>query len=193
VNRALAVAVLAGCALTRNTPPVPIRQFTPEVTHDVEAAPKTCGALSLGRVSASAHLRYRIAHRTSPVEIELYDTLRWTDHPEAYVRRALERQLFARSGLTQAVAGALVLDVEVLGFEQVDRPRVAGRVQVAFRLRDDRTVLASGVLATTRPASSTQIDAVVAAIGAATEAAAGDVAARVVPAVLARANCMRPP
>jgi ABC-type uncharacterized transport system auxiliary subunit len=193
MKRVLAIALLAGCALTRKSAPLQIRQFTPEVPYEAGAPTTTCGALALGRITASGHLRYRIAHRSSPVEISLYETLRWTDHPDSYVRRALERELFHQAALSQALYGSgLTLDVDVLGFEELETPRAAGRVQLAFRLRDDRSVITSGVLTTTRPSASPKIEDVVTAIGEATAAAARDVTARVAPIVRARAHCTAP-
>lgn len=193
MKRALAIALLGACALTRKSPPLEIRYFTPEIAREVSAPSSTCGTLALGRITASPHLRYRIAHRTSPVEISLYDTLRWTDHPDSYVRRALERELFGRGALSQAVYSSdIMLDVDVLGFEQLDAPRAAGRVQLAFRLRDDRSVITSDVLTTTRPSATPRIDDVVHAIGEATTAAAVEVAARVAPIIRARAGCTPP-
>ena len=193
MKRALAFALVAGCALTRKAAPLQIRYFTPEVAREVRAPSGTCGTLVLGRITASPHLRYRIAHRTSPVEVSLYETLRWTDHPDSYVRRALERELFGHAALSQALySGGLTLDVDVLGFEQLDAPRAAGRVQLAFRLRDDRSVIASDVLTTTRASVAPKIDDVVLAIGEATTAAAAEVAARVAPIIRARAGCTPP-
>jgi ABC-type uncharacterized transport system auxiliary subunit len=144
----------------------------------------------LDRISSSAHLRYRIVHRTSPVEIALYETLRWTDHPDVYIRRALERHLFEVGGLVQSTnRGDLSLQIDVLGFEQVDAPAPSGRVQLAYELRDDRAVVASGTVTLARPSKGPRIEAVVAAIGEATEAATAEVARRVVPLVRARAGC----
>jgi ABC-type uncharacterized transport system auxiliary subunit len=169
---------------------VVLRHFTPDVAHAESPPAAHCGVLWLDRITSSAHLRYRIVHRTSPVEIALYETLRWTDHPDVYIRRALEQHLFEAGGLVQSTSrGDLSLAVDVLGFEQVDAP-AAGRVQLAYELRDDRAVVASGTVTLTRPRMGPQIEAVVAAIGEATEAATGVVVARgVVPVVRARAGC----
>ncbi len=192
MRRALAIVLFAGCALTRKSPPLELRYFSPALP-EAAAPTSTCGTVALGRITASAHLRYRIAHRTSPVEVALYETLRWTDHPDSYVRRALERELFGRAGLSQSLySSELTLDVDVLGFEQLDTPQPAGRVQLAFRLRDDRAVIASGVLTATQPSRSPKIDDVVIAIGEATSAAVADVSSRVAPVVRARASCSPP-
>lgn len=195
MRRIALVAVVTGCALTSDAPPLQIRHFSPDIAahEDTEAREeqRRCGALALGRVDASAHLRYRIARRTSSVELSLYDTLRWTEHPDVYVRRSLAHSLFAGAGLDEVMRSgdAPVLDVEVLAFEQIDSPVVGGRVQLAYRLRDDREILASDIVTVQTPSTNAHITSVVAAIGTATERASEQILRRVVPLVRARSRC----
>lgn len=181
------VASLTGCALTTKSAPMVVRYFdlpaAPAST--VEPAPMPAPApvrLRLGRVTSSAHLRFRIVERTSAVELRAYDSLRWTDYPEVYVRRAVTRALFADGELAQVVGGAVpTLDLEVVGFEQGRSPAgPIGRVELRYQLRDDRAVLAAGRIAIERPATARGFDGVIAAIGAALDAAADELAARII-------------
>jgi cholesterol transport system auxiliary component len=177
------IPVLAGCALTSKSQPVEIRHFSPAAS-DARATPSAPAGLRarLGRITSSTYLRYRIAHRRSPVEVELSDTLRWTEHPDEYVRRALSRSLFDERGVEQVVVGdAATLNVEVTAFEHVVRNgRHFGRVQLRYTIEGDRDVLDDGVATVEREARGADITLVVAAIGAALDAASADVADRVV-------------
>jgi ABC-type uncharacterized transport system auxiliary subunit len=139
-------------------------------------------------VTSSPTLRYRIVHRESAVEIGLYETLRWTDNPDVYVRRALVRALFDDGALGQGVGGALpALDVEVLGFEEVRTTGAhTGRVMLRYELHDSRTVLAGGVVTAERPVTAGGFDAVVVAIGEALRGATNQVAGIVTQALALR-------
>jgi ABC-type uncharacterized transport system auxiliary subunit len=187
----LAVAVVtSGCALSSKATPLELHYFSPELAlpAPAPAAAPTEPAraarlpLKLGRVSASDHLRYRIVHRDSQVALELYDTLRWTEPPDDYVRRALGRALFDARPCEQAVAGrAPALEVEVTAFEDVIAAgHHAGRVQLHYQLHDERVVLSRGVVTVDRPASGPEIERVVTAIGQAMDAATAELADRVV-------------
>ncbi len=183
--RSAALAVLAGCALTSKSPPRELRFFAPPVAEDAaRGSAATCARVRIGRVTASSHLRAAIEHRRSPVEIEPYDTLRWTEAPEVYVRRAVVRTLFDARPLGEAVAGAApVLDVEAIAFEElVSDASHAGRVELRYELRDDRVVLGRGDIRVDRAARSAAIEDVVAAIASAMDAAAGELGDRVVAA-----------
>ncbi|MBA3541855.1 MAG: membrane integrity-associated transporter subunit PqiC [Deltaproteobacteria bacterium] len=186
--RALLCEALASCGLLSNAPPLEIRYFQPPT-----AGPKSLEAnggttpLELGRVTPSAHLRYEIVYRGSPVELALYDALRWSERPDTYVRRALIHELFEVRSMVEAVSGSVpTLEVEVLAFEEVRHgERRAGHVQLRYKLAGSRAVLASGVISVERPASSARIEAIVEAIGAALTAASAELA-DVVEATLAR-------
>jgi cholesterol transport system auxiliary component len=177
--------VLAGCALVSRSPALEVRYFSPEPlpAEDAARAPRSEAPaevrprVRLGRISPSDYLRQRIVHRATPVEIAMYQARLWTEPPDAYVRRALERSLFAQRGLDLAVGGrAVTLDVEVLAFEEVRAPRHAGRVQLRYRLRDERTVRDTGVVTVERAVAGRGFGAVVAAIGAALGEASSRVA-----------------
>ena len=180
-------ALAAGCALSSRSAPLEIRYFSPEAPA-IPAAPaaRTAPAaprapLRLGRITPSAHLRSRIVRRSSSVELDLSETLRWTEDPDAYVRRSLARALFEERGLEQIVGGAApTLEVELIAFEAVHRAdRRAGRVELRYLLHDDRAVLASGDVAVERAARGRAIELVVAAIGDAMAAATAELADRV--------------
>lgn len=179
----LILLALVGCSLTSKLEPLDVRYFSPAPSHgDAPRVSSTPHApLRLGRITASAHLRYQIVHRTSAVEVEPYEALRWTEQPELYVRRALVHALFETEPLDQVVSGsAPTLDVELVAFEEVRHGTArAGRVELHFALHDEQHVLARGSVVEERPASGPTIDLVVQAIGAAMEASTSTVANRI--------------
>jgi ABC-type uncharacterized transport system auxiliary subunit len=174
---------MAACALTSRSEPRELRSFTPELAPPGSFVGTACARIRLGRVFAGSSLRLAIQRRVSPVELQAYETLRWTELPDTYARRALVHALFARP-LEQAVTGpAHVLDVEVVAFEEVaSSTSRAGRVVLRYELRNARQVVARGEATVVRPASATAIEAVVAAIGDALSAASERVADQVVAA-----------
>lgn len=178
------LALVAGCALTSRSEPRELRTFAPELAPAASFAGSPCGRVRLGRVAGASGLRLAIQRRISPVELEPYETLRWTESPDAYARRALVLALFARP-LEQATAGpAFVLDVEVLAFEEVVRGASRdGRVVLRYELRNTQQVIGHGDAAAVRPARSTSIEAVICAIGSALTAASDQLADRVVGAI----------
>lgn len=178
------VLFLSGCALTSKAEAREFRYFSVDpaaVQGKADApAPATAGSeLRIGRVSASGHLRNRLAYRTSAVEIGVYDDLRWTERPEEYLRRAVAHALFDERGLTQIVAGlAPTLDVELLAFEEVRKgEKRMARVSMHFALHDERTVLAADTVTIEIPARGDQsTEDVVASISDALDAATAKVA-----------------
>lgn len=183
----LLLAAVAGCALTRNAPPLEIRYFSPELpasTPPPEAAgasaPSDAVSLRLGQVDRADVLGHRIVQRTSPVEVTLYETRRWTERPDGYVRRALVEALFEARPFARVLAGsAPTLDVEILAFEEVLSPRHLGRVQLRYVLHDRRAVLASGQVVAEAAVDGDDFDAVVRAIAAANRDAVAQLADRV--------------
>jgi cholesterol transport system auxiliary component len=136
----LSLAALGGCALTSKAEPLSTRFF--DAAHvragRAEPAPRAY-ELRLGQVSSASHLDERIAYRLSSTEVGFYDDRRWTELPEAYLRRALEQELFQQRGLTRVITGvAPVLDVELVAFEELREKPTRVRVVLAFGLRDDR-------------------------------------------------------
>jgi ABC-type uncharacterized transport system auxiliary subunit len=143
------LSMLACAALSKSTP-LEIRYFTPEaepagaqLSETPAVAPTV--SLRLGRVVGGPELGEEIAWRDSPMEVGFYDNSRWTERPEAYVARALDRALFGSGRLRHVLAGpAPVLDVRVLAFEEV-RPQSGGprraRVTLSVLLHDERNAL----------------------------------------------------
>jgi cholesterol transport system auxiliary component len=175
------------CALLGKSDPMTPRYFSPErgaAAHPPDTA-ETGLELRLGRVDADAFIRDRMIHRDSAYELGYYDERAWTEKPETYVRRAVERELFDAHGLRRVVSGAATtLDVDVVAFEEVRQPAHVGRVELAFVLYDDRSVRASRTIVIDRPIADAKgdaaADAVVSAIGDALAAAAAEIASSVV-------------
>jgi cholesterol transport system auxiliary component len=139
----LCVAPQVSCALTSKADALSLRYFNPQSAAATrsEAAPAPF-ELRLGQVSSAAHLDERISYRISAAEVGFYDDRRWTELPESYLRRALERELFQQRGLTRVVSGvAPVLDVELTAFEELRRQPQKVRVTLTFSLRDERRSL----------------------------------------------------
>jgi ABC-type uncharacterized transport system auxiliary subunit len=182
------LVLVTGCALTSRSAPLQIRYFSPIAASSTKPASPPLHAstapdhgdlprVRIGSVTPSDHLREDIARRTSPFELELYAKRRWTEAPETYVQRALAEALFEDRPIAEAVSGqAVTLHVDVLAFEEVAVPAAGGRVQLKYRLDDERSVLASGVITIVRPASGPGFVPVVAAIGEALEEATAQLA-----------------
>lgn len=149
----LLLALHCGCALTSKAEVVTPRYFSPEPTRAARS-PKSSDPLELrlGQVSAASHLDERMAYRVGGAEMGFYDDQRWTENPEAYLRRALERDLYEERGLSRIVAGdAPILDVELTAFEEVRGQPAKARVSVSFGLRDDRRAFVERTLEFERP------------------------------------------
>ena len=195
----IVLVAFTGCALLSNPSPQQLRYFTPTSTLTPASSTTSSSAapiaqLRLGPVTASNYLRYPIEHRASAVEVAPYQTLRWTELPEAYVQRSLASALFEARPLEQAVdATGPELDIEVLGFEEVERAgQRVGRVQFAYKLIDAHGILASGLVTVERDAAHPTISAVVIAIGQAMDAASSELADRVI-VMLRAATSIRAP
>jgi hypothetical protein len=171
----------SGCALFTRSVPLEIRRFSPELPRpEPLPRPQTAplASLSLGRISAGSELGRRIVRRTSPVELEPYEDLWWTEPPDAYVRRAVERALFEERPLREAKSEpAPRLDVEVLAFEQSGDD--LGRVQLRWELSTREAVIARGEVTREGRAHGPDFSAVAVAIGEAMNAAVSEVADRV--------------
>jgi cholesterol transport system auxiliary component len=186
----LAIALLsgaAGCALLTKQDAVTIRYFSPE---HARAELKGAGGertasgtpLRLGRITAGTHLRERIVYRDAAYELGFYDDRRWTERPDAYVRRELSRALFEEHGFSRVLSAmAPTLEVEVVSFEEHRRrDGTVGRVELRVLVHDDATVLLEESITVERPVTGgTGIEHTVAALGAALDVAARQVAERV--------------
>jgi len=133
--------LLSGCALTSKSDPMEVRYFTPESsvggTRAQTAVPVSAEGLglALGRIRASAYLRERIAFRASANELGFYETQRWTERPESYLRRALATSLFEQRGLEPNLGGpGATLDVELVAFEETRMPTRVARLQIVYVL-----------------------------------------------------------
>jgi len=142
-----------GCALTSKAEVVTPRYFSPEPASRV-GSPKVTDVLELrlGQVSSASHLDERIAYRVGGAEMGFYEDQRWTENPEAYLRRALERDLFEQRGLSRIITGsAPILDIELTAFEEVRGQPTKVRVALTFGLRDDRRAFLERTLELERP------------------------------------------
>jgi ABC-type uncharacterized transport system auxiliary subunit len=150
------LVLCSGCALLSKAQPLSPRYFSPEAPEQgAVAASAVPLELRLGQVEASAELEERIAYRTSEAELGYYETWRWTEPPQVYLRRALSRELFERRGLVRVISGvAPTLDVELVSFEEIRDGTPRGRVEVRISLRGERRVLLERSLRVERPIAS---------------------------------------
>ena len=179
------VLLVAACALTKKSEPVEVHYYTPVIPTgaQVPAHETPRARVRLGRVWSSSHLRYSIAQRTSPVELQLYEFDRWTDPPDVYVKRSLEQALFQARPIEQITSGtAISLDVDVIAFEEVRSPH-GGRVQLRYSLRNERSVIDSDTVTVVRSARGAGLADTVTAIGEALDAATAQVGDRVLDAL----------
>jgi cholesterol transport system auxiliary component len=149
--------------------PLTPRYFSPEAAPPPKAdtpaarAPLREGAeLRLGRINAAAYLDERIVFRDSEYELGFYEDRRWTESPEAYLRRALSRSLFEDYGVRRIVSGpGPSLDVELTEFAELKRSPAMARVRLTYTLSDDRLVRREATVSVELPiaASGTEADA----------------------------------
>jgi cholesterol transport system auxiliary component len=158
---ALFFVICVGCSLLSKSEPTIVRYFTPDMPSRPQSraeagAPMPADArgaeLRLGRINAASYLRDKIVFRQLDHEIGYYEDFRWTERPEAYLRRALQRALFEERGLQQSVSGpGSILEIELHAFDELRTPRRAGRVSLTWLLRDERTVFAQASIVVERP------------------------------------------
>jgi cholesterol transport system auxiliary component len=153
--------------------------------------------LRMGRVNAASYLKDRIAFRDKNFEIGYYDELRWTEKPEAYLRRALDRALFEEQGVRQIISGpGPTLDVDLDAFEELRSPRHAARMQVTWMLRDDARVQYEETFAVERPIASGEPSGprgVAAAMAEAFDESVKRIVARVMAALPSTVSATPPP
>jgi cholesterol transport system auxiliary component len=168
------VAFTTSCALLTKSEPVVPRYFSPEAPESVVAPVGGNAArslsLRLGNVGGASYLKERIAYRDSDHEFGFYEDQRWTERPEVYLQRAIERSLFEERGLKRDLSvSAPTLTVELIEFEEVRgvSPRV--RLRISYALHDERTVFRERSFAIERPlpagAEASRMDRVAAALG----------------------------
>jgi cholesterol transport system auxiliary component len=137
----IAIDMLTGCALTNKADASHARFFSPE-RDPIEQQSPDAGApaleLRLGHVGSASHLEERMSYRLDPAEVGYYDDRRWTEAPESYLRRALERELFERRGIRRVLSGSgMTLDVELTAFEELKGSKPSVRVALHVTLHDE--------------------------------------------------------
>lgn len=153
----VATSLLSGCAFFGKAAPLDVRYFTLDEGTPAAApatpAPAVAGKkLGLGSVTAAAHLQSRIVFRDSGVELGFHELQRWSERPDAYVRRAITRALFQERGVEQVLSGGgHVLDVDLLALDEFtgDAPKV--RVTLVYSLHDDVKVALENTVTIEKP------------------------------------------
>lgn len=146
--------VVPACALTSKAAPVQPRFFSPDFPEPKAGAASRQVPLELrlGMIEAASHLEERMAYRLHASELGYRDDRRWSERPEDYLRRALERELFERGHIRRVLSGAATtLDVDLTAFEEVRGERNRVRLALSFRLHDDRQVTLERSLVVERP------------------------------------------
>jgi cholesterol transport system auxiliary component len=89
-------------------------------------------------VEAVSYVEERFAYRVEPSELSYHEDRRWTEPPERYLRRSLERELFQERGIVRTVSGpGATLDVELTAFEELRSAPRRVRLVLNFSLHDD--------------------------------------------------------
>jgi ABC-type uncharacterized transport system auxiliary subunit len=144
ISYVLLAVALAGCgALLGKAEPMNVRYFTPVLQEPEARASGTVQALPLrlGRIESSEHLQERMAYRPSEHEVGYYESLRWTERPDAYFRRALGRELFEKKRFAHVIGGlSPTLEAELVAFEEL-REVKAVRVEARVLVHDGRRVM----------------------------------------------------
>ncbi len=177
-----AVALASGCSLLSRGAPLGPHYYDPEPPLGVvaTAGPPAC-TLELGDVDANDDLGQSIAFRRSQYEVGYYETRRWTESPENYLRRALVRALFDERRCRRALSGdGPTLDARLLAFDELKGPPRRARVQVRVALRDAGVVISEATFDATRPLGAGEGDAAFDEFAAAISEALEEVVARVV-------------
>jgi cholesterol transport system auxiliary component len=202
---AAACSLLTACALFSKAAPLAPRYFTPEdgsaaaAQRGVGQAPASeTRQLRLGGVRGGSQLRERIMFRDSAHELGYYEDRRWTERPEAYLRRALARALFEERGLVRVVSGsAPTLDAELIAFEEIRAPEHKARVQVIITLDDDRIGSLQETITVEKPvrrdAPGDDADAAVEALAAALHQCVTQIADRVTAKLVSAPATSTPP
>ena len=188
----LAVALASGCLLlSRGAPlgphyydPVPPRTAPPPEAR-TSAQPPSC-ALELGDVDANDDLGQSIALRRSRYEVAYYETRRWTESPDNYLRRALVRALFDERRCRRVLFGdGPTLDARLLAFEEMPGPPSQARVSVRVVLHDGSAAVSEATFDAVRPFTAGKEDAAFEDFVASISRALDEVVARVVEWTLA--------
>lgn len=159
---ALVSLCACSCALLGKSDALSPRYFSPDTS--APPAPASLAAvhgsqapasLRLGRITAASHLRERIAYRSSDYELNFYEERRWTEQPDAYLRRALSSSLFESHGLRRIVSGpGPTLEVELTEFAEVRSTPPQARVRATYILYDHRLVRQEATVSVELPIAS---------------------------------------
>jgi cholesterol transport system auxiliary component len=96
-----------------------------------------------------------MVYRDEQGRVAYYEERRWTERPEAYLRRALSRALFEERGFKRTVTGVgASLDVELTAFEELRGPKPVARLEATVLLEDGRTSLFEHTFVVERPIAS---------------------------------------
>ncbi len=187
--------IQTACALTSKADALSPRYFSPEQTAKPTSAPASGQLeLRLGQVASASHLDERISYRLNGSEVGFYDDRRWTEMPEAYLRRALERELFEQRGVQRIVTGAApTLDVELTAFEELRGQPTRARVTLTFSLRDERRSLLEKSLSLEREVTVQAGGDPAQSLAAALSAVLAEAVASVGSQVTAELNSAKPP
>jgi cholesterol transport system auxiliary component len=191
-----ACSLLGACALLSKAEPLVPRYFTPEdgssaaEPHAMLQASASARRLRLASVRGGSQLRERIMFRDSAHELGYYPDRRWTERPEAYLRRALARTLFEERGLLSVASGSLpTLEVELVAFEEVRAPEHKARVQVVITLEDERSGSEQATITIEQPVQSNargdEAEAAVDALASALQRCVNQIADRVLAKLMA--------
>ncbi|MEN9581515.1 MAG: hypothetical protein RJA70_4524 [Pseudomonadota bacterium] len=189
------VLPLVGCALLMKSETTAPRYFSAGAPVSLPAASKVripCD-LRLGSVSSASHLDEHIAFRMSAEEVGFYTDRRWTEIPEEYLRRALERELFEVRGVQRVMSSAApTLDVELLAFEEVRGGTVQALVAARFTVRAEDLVLLQDSVSLTmsikRPSGNDSAQQLAATLSLALTAAAERIASATIGQLQCRAE-----
>jgi cholesterol transport system auxiliary component len=184
----LAGLLANGCALLSRGTPLKPHYYDPAPPQRIAAsvASPRC-MLKLGDVNADDGLGQSIAFRRSPYEVGFYETRRWSESPDNYLRRALVRGLFDNQRCRRILSGdGPTLDARLTAFEE-QRGRQQARVAVHVVLHDEHGVTAETTFEAARPFvaddhGDAEFETFVAAVAQALDDVIGDVVALVVSA-----------
>jgi cholesterol transport system auxiliary component len=129
----------------------------PAAEQRASAAAPTNLQLRLGPVTSGSEIRQNLVVRNAAQELSYSEERRWTEKPEAYLRRALSQELFERRGVRRVVSGpSLSMEVELVSFEEVKRKNgSAARVAATLILHDERVVRVEKTLSLEVPVERT--------------------------------------
>jgi ABC-type uncharacterized transport system auxiliary subunit len=192
--RLVPLLLASGCALLGKSEPLEPRYFSPEsASRPVAPAGRTPRAgpppaLRIGRIGSGSYLKERIVWRDADHELNFYDDRRWTERPEVYLLRALDRALFEEAVVTRSVrSSGPTLTASLSDFEEVRRPVPGVRLRVNYVVHDEQRVFCERTLTVERPlpdgTAASQPRRVASAMGAALQEAASAIVADVLAAL----------